>query len=154
MDYQNILEDVYKSVKPNKDGKLASYIPQLTKVDPYIFGITFCDLNGKCYSVGDSDKTIPIESISKLFSLVLAVNKLGKNEVFKKIGIRASFMPFNSIIAAKLAPTHTINPYVNQGAMATTSLLYKKNQKLFKKQLLDNMSKFANRKLQLDETCL
>tara|TARA_Y100000389_G_scaffold76400_1_gene73061 strand:+ start:5861 stop:6871 length:1011 start_codon:yes stop_codon:yes gene_type:complete len=151
MDYQNILEDVYKSVKPNKDGKLASYIPQLTKVDPYIFGITFCDLNGKCYSVGDSDKTIPIESISKLFSLVLAVNKLGKNEVFKKIGIRASFMPFNSIIAAKLAPTHTINPYVNQGAMATTSLLYKKNQKLFKKQLLDNMSKFANRKLQLDE---
>lgn len=61
-------------------------------------------------------------------------------------------MAFNSIIAAKLAPTHTINPYVNQGAMATTSLLYKKDQKEYKKQILDNLSNFANTELKLDES--
>ena len=41
MDYQKILEDVYKKVKSNKGGKLASYILQLAKADPTIFGITF-----------------------------------------------------------------------------------------------------------------
>jgi len=152
MDYQKTLQDVYKKVKSNKGGKLASYIPQLAKADPSIFGITFCDINGKCYSVGDSNKKVPIESISKLFSLALAVKNLGKNEVYKKIGTDGSFMPFNSIIAAKLAPTHTINPYVNQGAMATTSLLYKKDQKEYKKQILDNLSNFANTELKLDES--
>lgn len=152
MDYQKILEDVFKKVKSNKGGKLASYIPQLAKADPSIFGISFCDVNGKSYSIGNSNKKVPIESISKLFSLALAVKKLGKNEVYKKIGTDGSFMPFNSIIAAKLAPTHTINPYVNQGAMATTSLLYKKDQKAYKKQLLDNLSNFANTDLKLDKS--
>ena len=152
MDYQNIINSVYKKVKDNKGGKLASYIPQLAKADPSIFGITFCDVNGKCYSVGDYNKKVPIESISKLFSLALAVKNLGRSEVYKKIGTDGSFMPFNSIIAAKLAPTHTINPYVNQGAMATTSLLYKKDQKEYKKQILDNLSNFANTELKLDES--
>lgn len=152
MDYQKILEYIYKKVKSNNSGNLASYIPQLAKADPSIFGISFCDINGKCYSVGDYNKKIPIESISKLFTLALAVKKFGKNEVYKKIGTDGSFMPFNSIIAAKLAPTHTINPYVNQGAMATTSLLYKKDQNQYKKELLDNLSKFANTELKIDNS--
>lgn len=152
MDYQKILENIYKKVKSNNSGNLASYIPQLAKADPSIFGISFCDINGKCYSVGDYNKKIPIESISKLFTLALAVKKFGKNEVYKKIGTDGSFMPFNSIIAAKLAPTHTINPYVNQGAMATTSLLYKKDQNQYKKEVLDNLSKFANTKLKVDNS--
>lgn len=152
MDYQKILENIYKKVKSNNSGNLASYIPQLAKADPSIFGISFCDINGKCYSVGDYNKKIPIESISKLFTLALAVKKFGKNEVYKKIGTDGSFMPFNSIIAAKLAPTHTINPYVNQGAMATTSLLYKKDQNQYKKELLDNLSKFANTELKIDNS--
>jgi glutaminase len=152
MDYSKVLNDVYKKVKSNDGGKLASYIPELAKADSTIFGITFCHVNGNCYSVGDSSKKVPIESISKLFTHALAVNNLGKNEVYKKIGADGSFMPFNSIIAAKLAPTHTINPYVNQGAMATTSLLYKKNQKAYKKQLLDNLSNFANTDLKLDDS--
>lgn len=152
MEYQQLLNDVYKKVKNNKDGKLASYIPQLAKADPSIFGITFCDIDGNCYSIGDYTKKVPIESISKLFSLALAVKRLGKNEVYKKIGTDGSFMPFNSIIAAKLAPTHTINPYVNQGAMATTSLLYKKNQNEYKKDILDNLSNFANNDLHVGES--
>jgi glutaminase len=152
MEYQELLNDVYKKVKNNKDGKLASYIPQLAKADPSIFGITFCDIDGNCYSIGDYTKKVPIESISKLFSLALAVKRLGKNEVYKKIGTDGSFMPFNSIIAAKLAPTHTINPYVNQGAMATTSLLYKKNQNEYKKDILDNLSNFANNDLHVGES--
>ena len=152
MDYDKILKEVFNKVKSNNGGKLASYIPQLAKADPSIFGITFCDINGKCHSIGDSNKKVPIESISKLFSLALAVKRHGKNEVYKKIGTDGSFMPFNSVIAAKLAPTHTINPYVNQGAMATTSLLYKKNNKQYKKDILDNLSNFANSELKLDES--
>ena len=72
------------------------------------------DCNGKMYSVGDDKKEVAIESISKLFTFSKAVHKLGQKEVMKKIGAHGSSLPFNSVIAEELSPSHTINPFVNQ----------------------------------------
>jgi glutaminase len=152
LDTEAIITKVYNETKNNTTGKLATYIPQLGNANPKIFGISICDLEGNIYNIGDAKHKVPIESISKLFSLALACKKLGPKIVFDRIGSHGSFLPFNSIIAAKLAPTHTINPFVNQGAMATTSLLYQPDQKKYKEKLVDNMSKFANKKLQVGES--
>lgn len=146
-DYNKIIDSVYKQTKHIKSGKKAHYIPELAKVSSSIFAISICDVNGNLYHKGDYKSKVAIESISKLFSLSLAVKKHGVDTVFKKIGMHGSFLPFNSIIAAKLAPSHTINPFLNQGAMATTSLLYQKNNKAFKKSILDNMNDFASKRL-------
>lgn len=146
-DYNKIIDSVYKQTKHIKSGKKAHYIPELAKVSSSIFAISICDVNGNLYHKGDYNSKVAIESISKLFSLSLAVKKHGVDTVFKKIGMHGSFLPFNSIIAAKLAPSHTINPFLNQGAMATTSLLYQKNNKAFKKSILDNMNDFASKRL-------
>lgn len=146
-DYNKIIDSVYKQTKHIKSGKKAHYIPELAKVSSSIFAISICDVNGNLYHKGDYTSKVAIESISKLFSLSLAVKKHGVDTVFKKIGMHGSFLPFNSIIAAKLAPSHTINPFLNQGAMATTSLLYQKNNKAFKKSILDNMNDFASKRL-------
>jgi glutaminase len=147
MDFQKIVDDVYNKTKHIKGGKKADYIPELKKVKSSIFSISLCDLSGNVYHKGDYKNKVAIESISKLFSLSLAIRKHGTKTVFNKIGMHGSFLPFNSIIAAKLAPSHTINPFLNQGAMATTSLLYNKNSKKYKKSLLDNMCEFASTKL-------
>ena len=152
MDIENILKKIYYQTKTNHDGKLATYIPQLGRTDPKLFGISLCDIDGKIYNIGDTKNSVPIESISKLFTLALACKKLGTKTVYDKIGTGGSFLPFNSIIAAKLSPTHTINPYLNQGAMATTSLLYDSNQDKYKEKLIKNMSEFADRKLQVGES--
>ena len=148
-DYQAILEKVYKQTKKIKGGRNAHYIPQLAKVNPNIFGISICDVNGNLFSVGDHNKSVAIESISKLFSLAAAVKKHGTKQVHDKIGMHGSFMPFNSILAAKLSPSHTINPFLNQGAMATTSLLYKKDHKQYKEFLRKNMSNYASKNLKV-----
>ena len=148
-DFNKIIESVYKQTKGIKSGKKAHYIPELAKVDASIYAISICDIHGNIYHIGDYKNKVAIESISKLFSLSLAVKKFGVSTVFNKIGMHGSFLPFNSIVAAKLSPSHTINPFLNQGAMATTSLLYKKNNKAFKKDILDNMSEFASTKLKI-----
>ena len=145
------LQEVYDETKHIKKGKNASYIPELAKVDPNIYGISLVDCEGFLYSVGDHKKNVAIESISKLFTLALAIDTFGDRTIFNKIGIHGSFLSFNSIIGADVSPSHTINPFVNQGAMATTSLLYQKNQKKFFKKILDNMSAYANKKLYLDK---
>ena len=149
IDIEKIIKTIYDKTKHIKSGKVASYIPQLAKVDPSIFAISMMDCDGNMYSVGDDKKEVAIESISKLFTFSKAVHTFGEKEVIKKIGAHGSSLPFNSVIAEELSPTHTINPFVNQGAMATTSLFYKKNKEDFKEKILHNLREYAGRKLRL-----
>ena len=146
-DIQELLNKVYKKVKKNKGGKLANYIPQLARQDPSIFGMSLVDCTGYTYSVGDHRKDVAIESISKLFTLALAAKTHGIQAIFDKIGVRGSCLSFNDVMAADMSSSHTINPFVNQGAMATTSMMYKNNKGTFFKDILDNMRTYANRKL-------
>ena len=151
-DIQAFIDKVYKKVKPNKRGHVATYIPELAKADPKLFGISFVTCDGEVFNAGDARKTVPIESISKVFSCAMAANELGVDVVNDKIGNMGSSLPFNSVIGAVLTPTHTINPFVNQGAIATTSLFYQKNKEAFRKKILSNMDKFAGRKLSLNKS--
>ena len=147
---QELIEKAYNKYKNNNDGKPASYIPQLAKADPKLFGVCFVDCQGNTYEAGKSRDTVPIESISKVFSLAMAAHELGVGEVNRKIGNEGSSLPFNSVIACVLSKSHTINPFVNQGAMATTSLLSNKNKRIFKEKVSKNMEKYAGRKLATD----
>ena len=148
---QELIEKAYNKYKNNNDGKPASYIPQLAKADPKLFGVCFVDCQGNTYEAGKSRDTVPIESISKVFSLAMAAHELGVGEVNRKIGNEGSSLPFNSVIACVLSKSHTINPFVNQGAMATTSLLSNKNKRIFKERVSKNMEKYAGRKLITDK---
>ena len=148
---QELIEKAYNKYKNNNDGKPASYIPRLAKADPKLFGLCYVDCQGNTHEAGKSRDTVPIESISKVFSLAMAAHELGVGEVNRKIGNEGSSLPFNSVIACVLSKSHTINPFVNQGAMATTSLLSNKNKRIFKERVSKNMEKYAGRKLITDK---
>jgi len=75
------------------------------------------------YTVGDATTPFSIQSISKVYSLVLAMEEAGAHQVFAKIGSEATGRPFNSVSAVVDMPTHTGNPLVNAGAIATVSLI-------------------------------
>tara|TARA_Y100000389_G_C17444076_1_gene510469 strand:+ start:955 stop:1965 length:1011 start_codon:yes stop_codon:yes gene_type:complete len=141
------LQTLHKKTKHIKRGKNAAYIPELARVNPNTYGISVMDCDGKLYSAGDHKKKVAIESISKLFSFARVVEKHGMQHMLDKVGVHGSFLPFNSIIATEMAPSHTINPFLNQGAMATTSLLYKKDKSAYFNDIINNMSAYANRKL-------
>ena len=149
LDIQYVIDEIYRHLKDKKikGAKNAAYIPELKKVNPKLFGISIYTVDGKSYDVGDYDKEVAIESASKVFSLALALKTLGINKVQQKIGTEQSSKQFNSICAVEESANHTQNSFDNGGAMATTSLLYDKNQIKFEKKIINNMSKFAGRKL-------
>ena len=88
-----------------------------------MFGIAIVTTDRKAYSLGDVDYSFSIQSISKVFTLALAMQELGADKVFEQVGSEPTGRPFNSVLAVADMPTHTGNPFVNAGAIATTSLI-------------------------------
>jgi glutaminase len=121
--YTAILKEAYVNFKDDVSGKNADYIPALAQVDSKLYGIAIVTTDGRVYKIGDVDHAFSIQSISKVFTLALAMQELGAEEVFKKIGSEPTGRAFNSIPAVVEMPTHAGNPYVNAGAIATASLI-------------------------------
>ena len=121
------VDEAYQKFKADTKGKNADYIPYLAKVDSKLFGISAVTADGKVYSVGDIKYSFSIQSISKVFSLALAMNELGASTVFSRIGSEPTGRAFNSVTAVVEMPTHTGNPLVNAGAIATVSLIPARN---------------------------
>ena len=117
------VNDAYQMFKTDATGKNADYIPYLAHVDPKLFGIAVVTTDNRSYTLGDIGYAFSIQSISKVFTLALAMSEQGGETVFKKIGSEPTGRPFNSVVAVVDMPTHTGNPLVNAGAIATTSLI-------------------------------
>ena len=146
--YNAILKQAYENFKGDTTGKNADYIPALARVDPTLYGIAIVTTDGRIYKIGDVDQPFSIQSISKVFTLALAMEELGADEVFNKIGSEPTGRPFNSISAVVDMPTHAGNPYVNAGAIATASLISGTADEKWNK-LLTFYSKSAGTKLSI-----
>jgi glutaminase len=120
---QAIVQEAYDKFKSDNRGKNADYIPELAKVDPKLFGIAVVSTDGQVVTAGDVKTAFSIQSIAKVFSLALALQEQGPDTVFEKIGLEPTGRPFNSPVAVVDMPTHTANPLVNAGAIATVSLI-------------------------------
>jgi glutaminase len=121
--YNTIVKEAYVNFKDDTSGKNADYIPALAQVDSKLYGIAIVTTDGRVYKIGDVDQAFSIQSISKVFTLALAMEERGSDEVFKMIGNEPTGRAFNSIPAVVDMPTHAGNPYVNAGAIATVSLI-------------------------------
>jgi len=118
------VDEAYAKYKGETQGRNADYIPYLAKVNPDLFAISVVTTEGQSHSIGDVDYSFSIQSISKVYSLALAMEELGADKVFAKIGSEPTGRAFNSVAAVLDMPTHTGNPFVNAGAIATVSLLH------------------------------
>ena len=151
------VNQIYKNIRSMKlKGSNASYIPDLQKVDPNIYALSICNINGEIMNFGDYDTEVGIESVSKVFTLALVLKKYSIKTVLNKIGNMSEQHSFNSINDVINTKNHTINSFVNAGAIATTSLLYNKNktkdenEKEITELILENMENFADRKLKIN----
>ena len=146
---QTVVNEAYTNFKNDTSGKNADYIPELAKVDPKLFGVAIVTTDNQSLAMGDVTQLFSIQSISKVFTLALAMDELGPDKVFQKIGSEPTGRAFNSPDAVVDMPTHTGNPLVNAGAIATTSLVSGKtaNQKWNK--ILSFYSNVAGEKLAL-----
>jgi glutaminase len=105
-------------------GKVADYIPELSKVNPRVLGITIANCGGQVISVGDCDALFTLQSMSKVISLLLALEDWGEEALFTKVGVEPTGDPFNSIIKLETLQGHKpLNPMINAGAIAVASMI-------------------------------
>tara|TARA_R110002072_G_scaffold1989_2_gene16370 strand:+ start:84700 stop:85623 length:924 start_codon:yes stop_codon:yes gene_type:complete len=121
--YTEVLEKVYSKISPHLgEGLVANYIPELSKIDPHQFGISVCTNSGDEYLIGSAEKNFSIQSISKVFSLVLAYQILG-GDLWKRIGLEPSGNSFDSLILLEKENGIPRNPFINAGALVVTDIL-------------------------------
>ena len=123
MDYQHILETVWRDIQPYaRLGQQADYIPALARVNPDQSGICLKTLDGRTCSVGDADVRFSIQSISKVFSLALALHFEGEN-LWTRMGREPSGTAFNSLVQLEYEHGIPRNPLINAGALVTADIL-------------------------------
>ena len=102
--------------------KSRSYIPELARVDPQNFGLAVVGADGHNGGGGDCDTPFSIQSISKVFTLTLALGMVG-DRLWQRVGREPSGNPFNSIIQLELENGTPRNPFINAGAIAVTDVI-------------------------------
>ncbi|HVI77145.1 MAG TPA: glutaminase A [Candidatus Acidoferrum sp.] len=144
-----VVKEAYEKFKNDAKGKNADYIPYLAQVDSKLFGVAIVTTDNQVFTLGDVNYSFSIQSISKVFTLALAMEELGPNKVFEKVGSEPTGRPFNSPLAVVDMSTHTGNPLVNAGAIATTSLISGRDAEDKWGKILNFYSKAAGEKLVL-----
>jgi len=122
-DLQEVLDEIAQEMACSADrGTVAQYIPELAKVDPEQFGIAVALPDGRVLSAGDAGTGFSIQSVSKVFTLALALGKLG-DAVWSSVGREPSGNPFNSIVQLEQEKGRPRNPFINAGAIAVVDMI-------------------------------
>ncbi|KAM0731509.1 Glutaminase kidney isoform, mitochondrial [Formica fusca] len=115
------IEDFYWKCKTNTEGKVASYIPQLARMNPEYWGVSVCTIDGQRFSIGDTSIPFTLQSCSKPLTYAIALDRLGPEVVHQYIGQEPSGRNFNELVLDHNKKPH--NPMINAGAILICSLL-------------------------------
>jgi glutaminase len=143
----NRLYDEYKGIE---DGSLADYIPQLARVAPDQFGIALTNNQGRTVSIGDAEAPFTIQSISKAITFSMLLERVGREETYRYVGVQPSAEPFNAITLNPQS-NRPFNPMVNTGAIAVAGRLRQLLGVNAFEEVLDVFGKAAGRSLDIDE---
>ncbi|WP_188640232.1 glutaminase [Vreelandella lutescens] len=120
---QEILNEIVAELAQESErGKVADYIPQLAHVDPSQFAISLATVEGDRFSAGCATTPFSIQSISKVFTLTIALGKWGDG-LWSKVGREPSGDPFNSIVQLEHEGGKPRNPFINAGAIAVVDAI-------------------------------
>jgi glutaminase len=123
MNLKEIIEDIYENVKGiEQKGELASYIPELAKVNSENFGVHISTIDNCNFGVGNSKDKFSIQSIAKVLSLSLAYRTLGES-IWERVGVEPSGTAFNSLVQLETDKGIPRNPFINAGAIVISDIL-------------------------------
>ncbi len=148
---QSWLDEAYARFRSNQDGLVADYIPALAATPPELFGLCVVGTSGRIYEAGDTAVPFSIQSVSKPFVFALVCQALGAASARDQLGVNSTGLPFNSVMAMELNVDRTMNPLVNAGAIATTSLVPGDTAVAKWQFIQEGLSRFAGRHLPLNQ---
>jgi len=123
IDLQAVLDSVLeRGLKHMGPGKVAAYIPALARVPAEKLAIAVSCVDGREAFAGDAEEPFSIQSVSKLFTLLMAM-KLRDRALWKRVGREPSGNPFNSLVQLEYEKGVPRNPFINAGAHVTTDCI-------------------------------
>jgi glutaminase len=146
-----LLQKLHTKYLTNKNGEVATYIPELGKANPAHFGISLVTVDGRKFEVGDVEVPFTIQSISKPFTFGMALEVYGQDSVENHVGVEPSGDAFNSIVLER-GSNRPFNPMVNAGAISTSALLYQKYGDEAFDIMMERFSDAAGRTLSIDQS--
>ena len=151
MNFQTLLDGIDRDLRPElgREGRVASYIPALARVPAAQFGIALRTCAGEEAAAGDSAVPFSIQSVSKLFSLTLAMRLLG-DALWERIHREPSGNPFNSLLQLESEQGIPRNPFINAGAIAVSDRLLSVLGAGAKASLLEMLSSLAGEAIDFD----
>jgi glutaminase len=148
---RDVVTEAYERYRTNTGGAVADYIPVLAKASPEWFGVSVVGVRGRSFEIGDVDTAFSIQSVSKPFVFALVCDAIGYGEARRQLGVNSTGFPFDSLMAVELNIDRTMNPLVNAGAMATTSLAPGNTADEKWESVRSGLSRFAGRELRVNE---
>jgi len=151
---QAFLEEAFEAALAETGGACSDVYPALARVEPEQLGICLVGVSRRSWTVGDADPRFSIMSVSKPFVFALVCEALGPEEAHALLGVNATSRPFDSAAAIDAGEAGRTNPMVNAGALATTSYLPGVTEEARWAQLVEGLSRFAGRPLEVDAEIL
>lgn len=145
------VQRAYEDFRLLGEGEVIQDVPALADADPDLFGVALVHVDGDEHTAGDSGHRFTIQSISKAFVYALVCQEIGHDAVLTKVGVDNTGVPFDSVLAIEHNEGHPMNPMVNAGAIATTGLVPGASRDDRWGFVLDGLSRFAGRDLEVDE---
>ena len=146
---QAYLDNLHREFSGLTHGAVATYIPELAKVDPDGFAIVLATVDGQVYETGDARRRFTIQSVSKPFVYGVALEDNGRARVEQAIGMEPTGDPFNAI-SLEPGTGRPLNPMINAGAIAAASLVAGATEADRLARVLGALSAFAGRSLDID----
>lgn len=123
-----VVADIAAAMAARSDrGEVARYIPELAVIDAKSFGMAVVDADGHVVTAGDAETPFSIQSVSKVFTLTLALGLVG-DRLWQRVGREPSGSPFNSIVQLERERGIPRNPFINAGAIAVTDVILSGHQ--------------------------
>jgi hypothetical protein len=97
IDVQKIVQEVHAHILPLTGGKVATYIPELGRVSPELFGIAICTVEGKIFKFGDVDHEFSIQSMSMPLAYAHALSERGFPHMKTKVNVEAACGAFDTM---------------------------------------------------------
>ncbi|HJV99993.1 MAG TPA: glutaminase [Arthrobacter sp.] len=121
-----ILDDIVRSHRPHTEtGSVPAHIAFLAAVPFNRFGIAVATASGDVFSSGDADVPFSIQSISKVFTLAMALRGDSSGTLWSRVLREPSGTPFNSLVQLEVEHGIPRNPFINAGALVVTDHLMK-----------------------------
>jgi glutaminase len=141
VDLESAITKAYDTYLLEREGKAAEYLTALSHTDSDHFGIAAMKVNGDVFEIGDTRVQFSIQSISKVFTLLLAFEEFGLDRVYERVSAEPSGAPYNELSFNR--DGKPFNPMINSGAITIAGMLFEAFGKDTSRVLLDYMNQVS-----------